>query len=413
MSLQDYLTTLPSHFPPDQCTQIAPAAPSYSGTSTQVGSDTAGNDQETAVDNDALLKPTATSTDISKVTVPPLDQPVAARFADITEIQSRNLRGGGNQIVLTERFCPTPKRAEREKRKFEEYSVLLRNVVQKQRKCFIPVETVLEIRSKTLCREFRRMAPTCYDDTDLDAKVIKIRFPFSELFFHREAIEAFASDPANPEHLRREMKLLSDFIHDPKRDLAHIIKNYERNIAEGKVDGQELWTIYPPNEIVVFNEGRYKEFWICRNVLYKSRGYCVSGLRLDFDGERLGLARQECFIPMRGQYGISQLPLIPASMSPDWDRLQEKLRRRAEVFKALLGNELTGFGHRSYKGPLWRTVGVRVPLNEVNERLIVDYSMFLSENCGQRADLVSPKPKKKIRRKPLLPNQSSCVAENH
>ncbi|KAI1160422.1 hypothetical protein F5B18DRAFT_632872 [Nemania serpens] len=78
-----------------------------------------------------------------------------------------------------------------------------------------------------------------------------------------------------------------------------------------------LWTEYPPNELLVLNGKQLQECWLCRDIQYITRayGWQIRGIRLDYNGRMIGLAKQHYTISFRqtiaGTIELTQLPLIP------------------------------------------------------------------------------------------------------
>ena len=127
----------------------------------------------------------------------------------------------------------------------------------------------LEIQTSTLCEEFRRMVGgATYENASLQTGPIHLWTPFYELFFCRGVIKHGLDDATRSEHLRDELRLLHSFILD-HRYISSIVEDYEKHEPLGKVVGDIIWTIFPPNSLVVASTDAGKECWICRNVMMK------------------------------------------------------------------------------------------------------------------------------------------------
>lgn len=283
---------------------------------------------------------------------------VERRFADITEFSKRGMRGIETQIMLTERFCPPPKKSEKAIKKYQQYSVVLqRTLTEGEGGCLVLVSTILKIQSKSLGNAFRELVRHSYDSTDLNASTIQIRDPFAEVFFSREQIRRFVADRTKPQELRDEMKLLYNFIKNEKNEMVDIIKKHEEETKSGIISADILWTIYPPDELVVVTVRNVRECWICRNCIFlqKAWSWMFKGIRLDFDGTSLGFTKVEHIIPMYpGTRRIEDLPVVPIAYISDWKEIKSNMMARGRKFSQILGKDLQGYAHHSYQGPAWR-----------------------------------------------------------
>jgi hypothetical protein len=164
-------------------------------------------------------------------------------FADITEIKSTSVRGESKEILLTKQFWPPPKRAERARKKFQEYSVLLRRTVVETPHGFQHIRNELEIQSESLQKAFRGLAVDIYENVDIEASPIKLASPYCELFFCRNLISEFVLNETRSLEAREEMKILETFILDDNHELTQVIKDHEMLTARGKITATRLWTI--------------------------------------------------------------------------------------------------------------------------------------------------------------------------
>lgn len=335
---------------------ILPALFGTSGSS--ANSATQSHPPATAHAGQANINPAASSGQATGQENVPQQKQIVRRFADITEIQNNTARGLSSEIVLTERICPPPKKNEKLIQKYSEYSLILRRTVLRKNGVLLPRKVELEIQSDTLCEALRKIVVSTYDNVILKPSPIKIPQPFAELFFFRTEIERFVDDHSQPEELREEVKLLRDFLRKDS-EFNSIITDYERSMSTNQIVGDILWTLYPPNSIVIRNSGGLRECWLCRNVIYNGQCWDFVGLGLDFDGTSVGLVQRELHIslPRSETMAISELPLIPAAQFPDWEEFKAGLLRRGKEFSSLLGKDLQGYAPRVYKGPSWEAQG--------------------------------------------------------
>lgn len=280
-------------------------------------------------------------------------------FADIVEYITEGPEGRHSDLIPFKKFYPKGSTIQAKKATtYKEYAIVLRRVWVQQRHGSFPIRVELEIQSEILCAALRKMIVNYYENVDLQSFPIKISSPFSELFFYRDEIKALANDESQSEDLRREMKLLHDFIQNHGL-LSSIVKDYEKNIKEDRIMGDILWTIYPPNSLIVFKQGTIEECWICRNVSFTQAGLAsywnVIGFRIGFDGVRPGLIRQSFLMPVSGMQlcKISELELIPIDRYTDWEKSRQLLLRRSSKLQAVLGGDLQGFRVQTYTGQAW------------------------------------------------------------
>ena len=248
----------------------------------------------------------------------------------------------------------------------------------------------MEIHSELLCNWLREVATKTYESTDLQRFPITLRSPFRELFFHRAEIQALAEDESKDPQLRKAAQALTEFVHQPKGLLSSIIEDHTRFSKEGKVLSDILWTIYPPNSLLVLNSGPIKECWICRDVRQYSGSlggemWVIEGLRIGYDGRSPGLAKQEFLVDNPSTtlrlLNISDLSLIPVPECEDWEELKRVLLRRSESLVSDLGTDLASFVCRAYMGAVWDYPYYAFrkgtsPVSEarsVDERVMVDF----------------------------------------
>ncbi|KAK3334383.1 hypothetical protein B0H65DRAFT_437442, partial [Neurospora tetraspora] len=295
-------------------------------------------------------------------------------FIDIIEYHAEGIGGKDVAIFPTAKFLPREKISAKAKPEdgLENHAIVLRRTWMEHHHVSLLVSIELEIYSKPLCVKFREIAAKAYETTDFQTYPIKLRSPFSELFFYRKEIKALAEDDTIDEDLRKAAKGLDEFVHKPNGFMASIIQDHDRFLKEEKVVNDILWTIYPPNSLLVLNTGVLKECWICRNVstmtdTHTGQTYwVVTGLRIDFDGSSPGLTKQEFLTPLTGMrpLKISGLSLIPARIATD-----------------ALGVDLSSFMCKTYNGPSWKMrqlsfldgANPLLTAKQIDERVMVDF----------------------------------------
>lgn len=280
-------------------------------------------------------------------------------FIDVTEHHIEGPSGWAVEIIPTKHFRPNEKNNAKKISTCKDYTIVLRRTWMQQRHISGLVRIDLEIQSENLCQALRNIIINSYEDTDLKSYPIKLRAPFKELFFHRKEIKALSEDEDNDPDLRKDAKALHDFVQNNAL-VSSIVQDHERFSNEGQVLSDVLWTIYPPNSLVVLNAGKLRECWICRDISIirksKGRGWRITGFRIGFDGRSTGLTRQTITLPMTGmrKCKISDLPLVPIEHYQDWKELKKTLMTRSATLKRVLGTDLLSFSSQTYDGPAWK-----------------------------------------------------------
>ncbi|CAH0039558.1 unnamed protein product [Clonostachys solani] len=318
-------------------------------------------------------------------------------FADVVEYHREHGQGGQEvEIIPTSRFIPKQKGLPKKTTQYNDYAVVLRRTWVQKQNTAICVRIELAIQSEALCKAFRKIAVSCYETTDLQSTPIKLSTPFSELFFYRKDIKTLATSPTTDPNLRRDAQALYDFI-QKNGLLSSIIRDDEKYSKEGRVVGDILWTLYPPNSLVMLNIKAIKECWICRNVSYyvDQRGiphWTVLGLRIAFGGESPGLVRQTFTMPMSQMQvsKISDLPLLPFPLEdfPEKKSITASLKARSGILQRVLGKDLSSFLSQTYSGPSWddgfdaynTLLNPLRAAKQSDERVIVDFKAYLESN---------------------------------
>ncbi|KAH7000380.1 P-loop containing nucleoside triphosphate hydrolase protein [Ilyonectria destructans] len=261
-------------------------------------------------------------------------------FIDVTEHHIEGPGGWAVEIIPTKHFRPNEQNDAKKISTCKDYTIVLRRTWMQQRHVSSLVRIDLEIQSENLCQALRSIIINSYEDTDLKSYPIKLRAPFKELFFHRKEIKALSEDEDNDPDLPKDAKALHDFVQNNAL-VSSIVQDHERFSNEGEVLSDVLWTIYPPNSLVVLNAGKLRECWICRDISISTS---------------TGLTRQTITLPMTGmrKRKISDLPLVPIEHYQDWKELKKTLMTRSATLKRVLGTDLLSFSSQTYDGPAWK-----------------------------------------------------------
>ena len=282
-------------------------------------------------------------------------------YKDVTIIQSLDMYGEDEEIKLTEDYLPSRKKTdEKTLQAYDGEALLIRRIVQKYNDREVLTRSELRIQSETLCAAFREIVMYTYDSLDIGTTPIIIPSPFFELFFKRKEIAAYLDNEDKDQSLRAEVRLLHNFIQEDKVTVSKL-DEYNSLLRQKTVSYNNLWTLFPPNELLILNNDAAPECWLCRNVVAvpKKVEWLVTGVRLDFDGHNIGLIRQTCSISFRdrlnGTMEISQLPIVPVRYFDGWDIMRAKLIERGRRYQQFMGTNLDSHAYLHYKGPLWES----------------------------------------------------------
>ncbi|KAI0535190.1 P-loop containing nucleoside triphosphate hydrolase protein [Xylaria digitata] len=291
------------------------------------------------------------------------NQPAVPRvwkgFAHIVEYHPETLAGRKKEIIPIHRLIPKQRNDIRKAPKYDYYAIVLRRTWVPRRRISALARIELEIQLEELCQALWKIVTNTYEGTDLNSFPIKINCPFSELFFYRDEIKALADDKEGDGIVCHQAQVLYEFV-TINSLISSILFDYEKYYDQGQVVSDILWTIYPPNSILVVKVGMIQECWVCRNVSIKNTGFSlywiIDGFRVGYNGSSLGTVRQTFYIPMTtvGVCKISDLPIVPLEKYTGRDALKEKLLRRATKMQQMIGDDFSSFSSQHYTGIAWR-----------------------------------------------------------
>ncbi|KAM0391890.1 hypothetical protein ACHAQC_006690 [Fusarium culmorum] len=307
-------------------------------------------------------------------------------YKDITVIKLRGLYGGEEEVGLTSEYIPpAPKKQERALRKFERYSFIIRRIFKRTGHGDSFVRTELCIQSPDLCKFLRDMIIDTHNSFDISSTPIVMPAPFWELFYCRERLEICAKSKSHSHpKIQGEINLLYDFVRKDKLTIDNLA-TYTSMVSQGKIDVDTLWTLFAPNKRIFLNTGQASECWLCRDVLRSQkdpRVWFVTGCRLSFNGQELGLATQTYPISFArrvdGSVNIIDLPLIPEDHFDRAETAKLEIKKRGKIFQDIMRNDLSGFAYRHYEGTVWETDEAdALAMGTWNERVVIDYQQFL------------------------------------
>ncbi|KAH8747580.1 hypothetical protein F5882DRAFT_491187 [Hyaloscypha sp. PMI_1271] len=320
------------------------------------------------------------------------DRPIFnSKFEDIKE-----LREDGDILAVT-RNVNQHRPAQRLKRPFDEYSLLLRRIIDARDAS--PLRVQLEVQSDTLRREFRALA-RALTSISLNRDPIVIPEPFQELHYCRENIEE-AIKKASTKEIRRELQLLVDF---QERYMSQTIETIRSFNESGTIDFEFLWSIFKPGKHVVIQNSSAAGAPIEWLALLKSfrvessgglRTWTVNVAHTGFNGQRFGLVQSNFSFPSFTEtISITRLPVYPLEFCKHGAELRAAAITRGKLYerycidsskssKSPIGTPMM------YNGPFWtmreddNRRGCRIhdnPSSTTNGRVVVDVEGFLSQN---------------------------------
>ncbi|KAK3296663.1 uncharacterized protein B0H64DRAFT_440167 [Chaetomium fimeti] len=384
MSVPDYETALPDIFSEGSIDDAPGSTPGIKGTDPNLKGNT--HDKDVG----AKMKSSAKG------------------FADIIEYQKSNPDGGIDiQILQTSQYIPQGPKTKRKEKDYDSYAIVLRRTISQDLESkprLVRVE--IEIQSPALCAALRSIVCSTYEGTNFDTVPIQISSPFYELFFYHQDIKTRAEDKSIDSDLRRELLLLAGFI-TKNGLLSSIIQDHARYTEKGQVPGDMIWTLYPPNSLVVFNGNFVKECWVVRSVRrvvdnFGIDWWQVSGFRLGCNGSTPGLVRQNIMVARVTirLYNISELRLVPTQYFRDWGKLEETFKARAELVTRVLGDTLCEYRAQTYNGTAWEGISAQethdeaqpppwgMKVKQIDERVLVDIKGFTNDQVNVTAELV-------------------------
>lgn len=255
-----------------------------------------------------------------------------------------------------------------DKKKFGEYSLLLRRVKSQNTD---RSWNQLEMQSATLRKAFRKIA-AAFTTINFHNNPIVVREPYCELYHCRARIQEEIEKA--PENLKVELLLLKSF---EKNFMSSMISMVDELKKVREINFEFLWTLFPPGELVVLQnrEGSTSPVLSCVRLqqfqLMVNRDPPAWSITVDhfgFDGRNFGMVRDHYRFPaFAGFVKISALPAYPLRYSPAAGMLQNVLMDRSRVYRDLcrgdISNSKRAFGaHRLYHGPFW------TPKNWGNDR---------------------------------------------
>ena len=164
---------------------------------------------------------------------------------------------------------------------------------------------------------------------DVNETRAKIYAPCAVLFFERNHIAKLAQtheDAVTREHLELLCKVLNE-------ELGSILDESEALIEQGKITSDLVWTLFPPNSLVISKREGNSVDWGGR---IACKGKYIIDMNipwecLEFDGFEFGFVQYTSKIdPYKGKKNIKDLPIYPLWAAQDADKLKDRFVKRGK-----------------------------------------------------------------------------------
>ncbi|KAL6408501.1 uncharacterized protein AUP68_08358 [Ilyonectria robusta] len=315
-----------------------------------------------------------------------------SKFEDVKEIWQ------DGEILAVTRSQNQYKRSQQSKKRFGEYSLLLRRVLDLNDRQKPKLQ--LELQSDTLRREFRRLAKGLMS-ISLNHDPIVIYEPYRELYYYRAQIQKAVAEAAD-EETRQEIQLLINF---EAQYMSHTIATVTSLRDNGTIEFEWLWSLFAPGCDVVLQNTTAMAAVVEWPAVLKSYQvqvedgmpmWVVAVTHTGFNGHKFGQVQSSFTFPsFSGTVDIAQLPVYPLAYCKHKSQLMEAATARGQRYEAYCVNSSKtskppiGTTMR-YEGPFWTMRdedeysrrGCRLydsPSGTINGRLVVDAEGFLSQ----------------------------------
>ena len=265
-------------------------------------------------------------------------------FVDITDI----LEEGADQSSV----CPTNKRIQAPKQKqqrdkYEENGLVLRRRYTKKPGKNSELKwsrSMLEINNEVL-RKTIRHALGDYPFVNLSTTPIVITAPYRELFHYRKGLRDYIDSPERSSFENERLQLLTTFMTE---NLELTQREYNRHVLHGYATYDLLWTLYPPNSLIVTradNINRCFQVKSFEKLVEKDEIHCYYW---SYREGRFGRVLHRILMePFEGVRKITALSAVPFKSLPDEQqkRLAESLIARGKKWQSLCC-----MSHKAYNG---------------------------------------------------------------
>ncbi|KAK1489733.1 AAA family ATPase [Colletotrichum cuscutae] len=326
------------------------------------------------------------------------------QFESIKEIQQ------DGEVLGVMKNSSSFKRMGANKRKFGEYSLLLRQIVDT--KINFRPRTQLEIQSLSLRQAFATIAQNFTSIRRAQDPII-ISEPYIEIYHCSKMIEDQFTKSTDS-NLKSELKLLLDFKETYMRDTINTIKGIE---SDRRIEYEWLWAIFPPGELVIIenNSATTAPIYWCTVLktfeFQKNEAgmptWCITVRHTGYNGVKFGSAETKyIFSAFSDNMPVNHLPAYPLRFCDSQEIVRENAICRGNLYEAycLASSKSSGNSMGTPKwhnGPIWTQRdpdssdrrGCRIidrPRRTVTGRVIVDFEGFYEHAPNFRENLRSP-----------------------
>ena len=278
-----------------------------------------------------------------------------SKFEDVKEIWQ------DGEILAVTRSQNKYKHSQQSKKRFGEYSLLLRRVLDLNDRRKPKLQ--LELQSDTLRREFRRLAQGL-TSTSLNHDPIVIHEPFRELYFYRAQIKRAVAETTD-EETRGEIQLLVNFEAQYMSQTIATVTSLKDN---GTIEFEWLWSLFAPGCHVVLQNTSATTAMVEWPAVLKSYQvqvqdgvavWVVTVTHIGFNGHKFGQTQSSFTFPsFSGTVDINQLPAYPLAYCRHKNQLTEAATTRGQKYEAYCVDSSKaskppiGTTMR-YEGPFW------------------------------------------------------------
>ncbi|KAK4450160.1 P-loop containing nucleoside triphosphate hydrolase protein [Podospora aff. communis PSN243] len=210
-----------------------------------------------------------------------------------------------------------------------------------------------------------------YDNLEPEVKYLVFKAPFRPFFWRWARFEKAIEDEQN-EVVKAVLLQIRSVV---KADLAEAFAVSKELVPHGIITWKQLWTIFPPGEVVYDADYRHSGtgcFYTVTSSGFAAHNphyYEIVSCAVDHDGYRFGYRTHYLGVDFfRGTRRINELLTIPEKFVRDGDAIRQKCIERGKRFQELVGKKYMAYlpDKRDMKQP-----GVD-PTKNMERRIILD-----------------------------------------
>jgi hypothetical protein len=231
---------------------------------------------------------------------------------------------------------------------YGEYALILRRRVDRDGNSLAPAQ--LEVRSPVI-RQVLQDVLKDYPHINLFACPVVFRKPYGEIFHYRTELREYAAAPERTVEEKKHMAPLLDFM---DKDLGPVEKAWQRLVPKGLISFPYLWTIFRPDELIVYQDEEFKECYRVRQCEQKTKDgtpyFEIDCWSWAYNGSKFGPSRAIlCIDSFPGDQKINKMEICPFFLL---DSEAQKTMELDLVSRGRKWRELVDNSHRSYNGEI-------------------------------------------------------------